>query len=210
MLMNPTILTPGAQENEQVFRGLPIGTAKVILADPPWKFRTYNAKGRRRCPDWKPFKGSPAKHYDTMEFAQIASLPVKSLASDDCCLFLWATWPLLLDALLLIDIWGFTYKTCGFDWMKINLGDRQPSIGCGYWTRANTEPCLLATRGKPRRVDAGVRMAVLERRRESGRKPDCVRERIEQLLPGPYVELFARSSRQGWLTWGDETSKFDR
>jgi N6-adenosine-specific RNA methylase IME4 len=81
-------------------------------------------------------------------------------------------------------------------------------MGMGYWTRANTEPCLLATRGNPKRLDAGVRMGIIEPRRQHSRKPDCVHGRIERLVSGPYLELFARAERPGWTTWGNEVGKF--
>jgi N6-adenosine-specific RNA methylase IME4 len=81
-------------------------------------------------------------------------------------------------------------------------------MGMGYWTRANTEVCLLATRGKPKRLNADVRQAILEPRRAHSRKPDCVHERIERLVGGPYLELFARERRSGWTTWGDQVDCF--
>jgi N6-adenosine-specific RNA methylase IME4 len=81
-------------------------------------------------------------------------------------------------------------------------------MGLGYWTRANTEPCLLATRGKPKRVNADVRQGIIDQPREHSRKPDCVHERIERLVAGPYLELFARQQRPGWTVWGNETDKF--
>ena len=81
-------------------------------------------------------------------------------------------------------------------------------MGTGDWTRANSEPCLLATRGKPKRINADVRQAIIEPRREHSRKPDCVRGRIERLVEGPYLELFARSRCRGWDAWGNEIGKF--
>jgi N6-adenosine-specific RNA methylase IME4 len=75
--------------------------------------------------------------------------------------------------------------------------DADVAMGMGYWTRANTEPCLLATRGDPKRLNADVRMAIVEPRREHSRKPACVHDRIERLVTGPYVELFARRKRPG-------------
>jgi N6-adenosine-specific RNA methylase IME4 len=86
--------------------------------------------------------------------------------------------------------------------------DIETYMGLGYWTRANTEVCLLATRGKPKRLNAGVRQAIIAPRREHSRKPDCVHERIERLVAGPYVELFARQRRQGWDVWGHQVGKF--
>jgi N6-adenosine-specific RNA methylase IME4 len=78
----------------------------------------------------------------------------------------------------------------------------------GYWTRANSEVCLLATRGHPKRLNADVRQGIIEPRREHSRKPDCVPGRIERLVAGPYLELFARTRREGWDSWGNQTDKF--
>lgn len=187
----------------------------VILADPPWHFKTYNEQGRKRSPDWKPFKGSPSIHYDTMSAEAIRALPVADLAAENCCLFLWISWPLLAEALALIEAWGFTYKTCAFSWVKAHAGqvemfqnDNPVQIGMGYWTRSNNEVCLLAVRGRPKRVAKNVRQAIIEPRRQHSRKPDCVYGRIERLVAGPYLELFARTTRPGWTSWGNETGKF--
>jgi N6-adenosine-specific RNA methylase IME4 len=78
----------------------------------------------------------------------------------------------------------------------------------GHWTRSNGEPCLLATRGKPTRLDAGVRMGIIEPARQHSRKPDCVYDRIERLVAGPRIELFSRTNRDGWLSWGRDVGKF--
>ena len=155
----------------------------------------------------------PTAHYTTMTLEGICELPIP--AADDSVLFMWATWPMLKEAFQVIDAWGFAYKTCAFDWMKadvstLNLFDDpvDANMGMGYWTRANSEPCLLATRGKPKRLDAGVRMGIIEAKREHSRKPDCVHSRIERLVAGPYLEMFARAERPGWTVWGNETTKF--
>jgi N6-adenosine-specific RNA methylase IME4 len=81
-------------------------------------------------------------------------------------------------------------------------------VGMGYWTRANSEPCLLATRGKPKRLHRNVRMGIIEPRREHSRKPDCVHHRIERLVAGPYLELFGRQERPNWTVRGNEVGKF--
>lgn len=81
-------------------------------------------------------------------------------------------------------------------------------MGLGYWTRANSEVCLLGTRGKPKRKDNTVRQGIIEPIRQHSRKPDCVHERIERLVAGPYVELFARQKRPNWDVWGNQTDKF--
>lgn len=197
------------------FSGLNYRHYKAILADPPWSYKSWSDKGKDRSPDGLvDQKGLVERHYATMEIDQIAALPVHQLAAKDCVLFLWVTWPTLRDAMSVIDAWGFTYKTCAFDWMKADpyrlfADDATPQMGLGKWTRSNTEPCLLATRGAPKRKDAGVRMGIISPRREHSRKPDEVHGRIQRLVPGPYLELFGRQSRPGWKVWGDQAGKFD-
>lgn len=188
------------------FPDLPRGHFKAFLADPPWRFETWSGKGKARAAD---------NHYQTMRLEDIAALPVSDLAAEDAVLFLWSCWPMLPEAMSLIEAWGFTYKTCGFDWMKARASqidmfrdDADVQVGMGYWTRANTEPCLLATRGKPKRINADVRQGIIEPRREHSRKPDCVHGRIERLVDGPYLELFARAQRPNWTVWGNQTDKF--
>ena len=185
---------------------LPGGKYGAILADPPWRFETWSVKGTDRSPD---------KHYDTMHDGDIGTMPVGDLAAPDCALFMWIVWPTLPEAVEVIRAWGFEYKTCGFCWVKAHAkqvemfrDDMDGQVGMGYWTRANSEVCLLATRGKPKRLNADVRQAILEPRREHSRKPDCVHDRIERLVAGPYLELFARAERPGWTTWGNEVGKF--
>jgi N6-adenosine-specific RNA methylase IME4 len=148
-----------------------------------------------------------------MDFEALVRLPVSALADDDCVLFLWAVDPLLPKAFDLIEAWGFEYKTVGFYWVKQNhSASRQSSFftGLGYWTRANPEQCLLATKGKPRRRAKDVRKLIVDGRREHSRKPDQVRDRIERLVFGPYIELFARVTKKGWDCWGDQAGLFDR
>src|SRR6185312_6675930 len=137
---------------------------------------------------------------------------VQDCAGDDSVLFLWATDPLLPKAMELIDAWGFEFKTVAFYWVKLNSAARSDTsyfTGLGYWTRANPEQCLLATRGKPSRRAKDVRKLIVDRRREHSRKPDQVRDRIERLVEGPYIELFARETKKGWDCWGNQTGLFD-
>jgi N6-adenosine-specific RNA methylase IME4 len=120
---------------------------------------------------------------------------------------------MLPDALRLIKAWGFEFKTVGFYWVKLNAAAKDSSdyfTGLGYWTRANPEQCLLATRGRPRRRATNVRRLIVDKRREHSRKPDCVRERIERLVFGPYLEIFARETKPGWDCWGDQSTLFNR
>ncbi len=192
------------------FADLPKGHFGAILADPPWHFQAWASPpyGKGRAAESK---------YNTMKEEDIAALPVADLAAENCVLFMWACWPMIEQAFRMIDAWGFAFKTCGFCWVKGNATQIQmfeeeiePDMLLGYWTRSNSEVCLLATRGKPKRMSADVRQAIIAPRREHSRKPDGIHERIERLVAGPYLELFARQSRPGWTTWGNETTKFDR
>jgi N6-adenosine-specific RNA methylase IME4 len=196
------------------FEGLPRGHFKVILADPPWHFQSWT-NGRWKG-DGKIFTPQKAPEYHTMSVEQIGDLPVSDLAADDCVLFCWGIWVMLPQCLDIVKAWGFEYKTCAFNWTKADISQIDMfkesdagQLGLGYWVRQNSEFCLLATRGSPQRLSASVRQAIIERRREHSRKPDCVHERIERLVDGPYLELFARQSRPGWTTWGNESTKFD-
>jgi N6-adenosine-specific RNA methylase IME4 len=168
---------------------------RVIYADPPWSFVTYSRKGKGR---------SAEAHYDCMRLDEIKAMPVADWAAGDCALFLWTTDPLLPRALEVIAAWGFVYKTVAFTWVKTTKDETSFPIGCGYWTRANPELCLLATRGCPQRISRSVRQLIFAPRRAHSQKPEAVYERIEALVPGPYLELFARERRPGWASWGQE------
>ena len=171
----------------------------VIYADPPWSFKTYSDKGKDR---------SPENHYSTMNFKDICNLPVNNIANDNSVLLMWVIDPLLDKAFKVIDAWGFKYKTVGFTWAKTNKKSLGFFTGLGYWTRGNPEMCLLATKGKPKRISKSVPQLVVEQRREHSRKPDIMYNHIENLLDGPYIELFARTKRKGWDCWGNQTDKF--
>src|SRR5215467_5931843 len=172
----------------------------VIYADPPWHFQSWT-NGRWKG-DGKIFTPPKAPEYHTMSVDQICALPVRDLAADDSALFLWGIWVMLPQALRVVGAWGFTFKTCAFCWMKADVrqldlfrDDADGQLGLGYWVRQNSEFCLLTTRGSPKRKSAAIRQCIIEPRREHSRKPDCVYERIERLVDGPYLELFARTTR---------------
>jgi N6-adenosine-specific RNA methylase IME4 len=168
----------------------------VIYADPAWEFKVYSGKGKQR---------SAERHYDTASLDAIKALPVAPLAAEDCALLLWNVWPEMPGALDVIKAWGFEFKTAGFVWVK-TVSDANPALftGMGYYTRANTESCLLATRGSPLRLNADVHQVVLAPVGEHSEKPEEVRRRIERLFPGPYLELYARKPAPGWSVWGNE------
>jgi len=203
---------------------LPPGPFGCILADPPWRFATFSAKGRDRCPDGvsrnQQRQNSPEKHYATMPLEDIKALPVAPVAARDCVLLMWAVDPMIPEALEVGKAWGFKFKTVGFYWAKQrregsrrHLLHEEPDrkmfpMGTGYWTRANPETCLLFTRGAPKRIATDVRKLIVSPRREHSRKPDEQYDRIEALVGGPYLEMFSRQPRPGWSAWGNQTEKF--
>jgi N6-adenosine-specific RNA methylase IME4 len=172
----------------------------VICADPPWTFETYSGKGKQR---------SAEQHYDCMSLDGIKALPIRELSAD--VLLLWAVGPHLPQALELIEAWGFKFKTIGFVLVKAEPGadcvcadGKGLHLGMGYHTRSNAEPCLLASRATPERLDKGVHQVIVAPVGEHSAKPDEAFKRIERLYPGPYLELFARRPREGWTVWGNE------
>ena len=169
--------------------------AGAILADPPWHFKTRSAAGEGR---------SANLHYKTEGLEAIMALPVAELAAPDCVLFMWMVDWCPEDALELIKAWGFEHKTTAFTWAKENQTSDGWFMGQGYWTRANPESCWLATRGHPKRLNADLRQLITAPVAEHSRKPDEIYERVERLVAGPYLELYARRERPGWMTWGNE------
>jgi N6-adenosine-specific RNA methylase IME4 len=186
---------------------LPPLSFAAIMIDPPWTFKTHSVKGQGR---------SPSRHYRTMTLAEIRALPVSHLAQRDCAGFLWTVDHLLPQSIDILQGWGFTYRTVAFRWLKLRKGitdrifmsERDLHMGTGYWTRANSEICLLGTIGRPKRIGRGVRRDIVAPVRQHLRKPDEIYERIEALVGGPYAEIFSRTDRKGWASWGDERSKF--
>ena len=168
----------------------------VIYADPPWFFKTYSVKGKMFGAE---------RHYPTMQKEEIQNVPVKKLSDKNCVLFLWVTAPCLIEGIELITAWGFKYKTVAFTWVKQNKKANTLFWGMGYWTRANVELCILATKGRPRRKSAGVHQVVLAPVEEHSKKPDIVRDKIVTLMGDlPRIELFARQTPPGWDVWGNE------
>lgn len=209
---------------------LPAGPFQLILADPPWAFRTYT--GGTRTPTAKKFArsgpGSHAgagagDHYPTMGATELRALPVKNIAAKDALLAMWTVGSHLDEAITLGQAWGFNFVTDLFYWGKQRLvaaeqidlftGDiYPPKISMGYHTRKQLEPCLLFKRGKGLPVlDHGVRQLILAPPREHSRKPDEQYDRLDALYGTGVarLELFARTARPGWSTWGNETGKFE-
>lgn len=169
-----------------------------ILADPPWYFRNYSEKGEEK---------NPVAHYSCMATDGIAKLPVSQLAAPDSALIMWATAPMLPDAVSLMSAWGFAFKSSGA-WAKQSTTGEKWAFGTGYCFRSAAEFFLLGTIGKPKVLSRSVRNLIVAPVREHSRKPDEQYSMCEQLFDGPYVELFARQTKPGWDCWGNETDKF--
>lgn len=167
----------------------------IIYADPPWSYKDKALSGNR---------GACCK-YSVMTIEEIKRLPVKKLATDNCVLFMWVTMPKLNECLEVIEAWGFKYKTSAFTWVKRCKKSDGLFWGMGRWTRANAEICLLATKGKPKRVSCAVHSIIDSHVREHSKKPDETRDKIVELCGDlPRIELFARQYAEGWDCWGNE------
>lgn len=171
----------------------------LIMADPPWRFKTRSAKGVT-------VKGAGGQ-YRTMSLEDIKAMPVADVAAPDCLLWLWATNPMLPVAIDVLAAWGFTFKTGGH-WMKTTRHGKL-AFGTGYILRCAGEPFLIGTRGAPKTA-RNVRSVIMGPVREHSRKPDEAFTAAEALMPGAQrLELFSRQQRAGWTVWGDQTHRFD-
>ena len=169
---------------------------KIIYCDPAWYFKTYSDKGNKR---------SALQHYNCLNINDIYNLPINTISDNDCILFIWVIDPMLPEAIEVIKRWGFKYKTVAFTWVKKNKKSDSFFTGLGYWTRANPEMCLLATKGKPKRISKSVKQLVISKREEHSKKPDIIRDHIVELCGDlPRVELFARQKVKDWHSWGDQ------
>lgn len=168
---------------------------QIIYADPPW---SYNDK-------MSGHSFSLDHEYKTQSKNWIAELNVRGgVADPNSVLFLWATSPLLPEALEVMKAWGFKYKTVAFCWSKRTKNGKDV-VNLGRWTLGNVELCLLGVRGKPKRVVKNIRQLVVAERTKHSKKPDEVRQRIVTLMGDiPRIELFAREKIDGWDVWGDE------
>jgi len=171
---------------------LPEGPFRVIVADPPWAYDTRADDGTHRA----------ANPYPSMSVASIASMAVAGMAHDDCILWLWTTNAHMREAFGVVDAWGFQSKTI-LTWVK-------NSMGTGDWLRGQTEHCLMAVRGKPIVTLTNETTALHGPLRAHSQKPDEFFALVERLCPGSKVELFARSQRPGWSSWGAKPERRPR
>jgi len=171
-------------EDKKNMPPLPAGEYNIILADPPWQYDINT-------------RGSPDDHYNVMSQAQIERLDVP--ASENCVLFLWATAPKLQEALDVMGEWGFEYKT-NMVWVK-------DKIGTGYYFRGKHEFLLVGVKGNPLIPEESDRpeSVLVAPRTEHSKKPQQIYNIIERMYPmSKYLELFARETKQGWTSWGNE------
>jgi len=146
-----------------------------------------------------------------MTLQEIAALPIEHHVADDCALWLWIPGPFLLIGahIPIMKAWGFKPSGMGFVWIKLTKDGRKLATGPGFTTRKNAEFCLLGKRGRSVRRDRGVHEVIVAPVREHSRKPEEARERIELYCAGPYLELFGREKRKGWIVRGDQVGMFD-
>ncbi len=188
--------------------GNPNKLYRVIYADPPWQY------SNRTVP-----QGGTEKYYPTMPIKDILEMPIRRIVAKDAVLFLWGVWPLMAEALATIEAWGFELKTCAFVWVKTPQKSEvnqarlfldesfTASVGCGYWTRSNSEFCLLGVRGKVKRCDASISQIIFSPRFRHSEKPAETRDRIVKLMGSdfsPRIELFARNRIDGWDAFGNQ------
>jgi N6-adenosine-specific RNA methylase IME4 len=165
---------------------LPEGKYDLVYADPPWRYDFA-----------KTYTRAVENQYPTLSLEEICALDVPSITGDDAMLFLWATPPLLRQALQVIDAWGFEYKT-QMVWVK-------DKIGMGFYVRLKHELLLIAKKGEYPLPDESIRpeSVIFAPRTEHSKKPDVVYEILERMYPqARKIELFARQKREGWDIWG--------
>ncbi len=177
---------------------------RIIYADCSWDYH------EDRC--YKTYSPTMGRiTYPTMTSKELKALPVYKIAEKDCALFLWATFPKLANALKVIEAWGFRYVTNAFTWVK-TYKNGNIALGLGHYTRGNAELCLLAKKGRPKRLETATNISqiVIAPRSTHSAKPPEVRDRIVKLMGDvPRIELFARERVPGWDSLGYDVDGLD-
>jgi N6-adenosine-specific RNA methylase IME4 len=173
----------------------------TVLADPPWRFQNSTGK---IAPEHRRLS-----RYGTLSLEEIKALAVAEIAAEPSHLYLWVPNALLGEGLEVMKAWGFTYKS-NIVWHKIRKDGGPDGRGVGFYFRNTTELVLFGVRGKNARTLAPGRRQVnfiATRKREHSRKPDELYPIIEACSRGPFVELFARGARTGWMSWGNQADE---
>ena len=189
---------------KKLFEPLPDKQFDVIYADPPWNYRDG---GKTRT-------GAAERYYPTLTLKQLGTLPVETIANRNCALLMWTTGPKMDEALELMKLWGFVYKTIFFNWVKTTPSTGEPKCGLGNYTRSSTEICLLGVRGNVctnLKKACNVQQTILSPAGRHSEKPLEAKERIEAFF-GPKaskIELFSRTRAFTplWTVWGNEAVK---
>lgn len=177
------------------------GRFGTILADPPWQFTNRSGK---IAPEHRRLS-----RYSTMSLADITALPLSNVAAETAHIYLWCPNALLPEGIAVMKAWGFAYKS-NIVWHKVRKDGGSDGRGVGFYFRNVTELMLFGVRGKNARTLAPGRRQVnllATRKREHSRKPDEQYSIIEACSPGPYLELFARGTRKGWLSLGNQADE---
>jgi N6-adenosine-specific RNA methylase IME4 len=172
--------------------------AELIVIDPAWDFATYSEKGETK---------GPRAQYATMSMDEIRALPVGNLARSNCLLLLWGTTPLIKQQIECLEGWGFVYKTC-LAWNKVHPSGK-PAIGTGYRARSMWEPVFVGTIGNPKHTAFPGKFDGV--RREHSRKPESFYQLVDKHCPKltARADLYVRTQRPGWMSYGDEATKFN-
>ena len=198
--MNPSTIAHSAADDFMArINGRQFAT---LLADPPWQFQNRTGKV---APEHRRLS-----RYSTMTLDDIKALPIADAALDTAHLYLWVPNALLPEGLAVMAAWGFQYKS-NLVWHKVRKDGGPDGRGVGFYFRNTTELVLFGTRGKNARTLAPGRRQVnilKTQKREHSRKPDEFYDIVEACSPGPFLELFARGSRPGWTTWGNQADDY--
>lgn len=188
--------TPSSDFREEI-----TGKYATVLADPPWRFSNRTGKV---APEHRRLS-----RYETLRLQDIADIPVADVARDESHLYLWVPNALLHEGLTVMEAWGFTYKT-NLVWHKIRKDGGPDGRGVGFYFRNTTELVLFGVRGGMRTLAPGRSQVniIKTQKREHSRKPDELYDIIEACSPGPYLEIFARGSRDHWTTWGNQAEEY--
>lgn len=173
----------------------------TVIVDPPWPYARTSTSVK--------LTGYSDSQYEPMSMLDLAALPIGEVASN--VLILWTTAPMVPSAIELVKAWGFEYITQMF-WIKSSdepeWNDKYisfiPSYGVGYWFRGNCEPIIIAKKKGSPSHRTQLDSTIFARRLGHSQKPDTLHEIAEEHYPGPYLELFARRKRKGWIQLGDE------
>lgn len=196
-MTNSTNLSP----SQSFLKEIKQRTYGTILADPPWQFANRTGK---MAPEHKRLN-----RYTTLTFKEIMDIPVSEVCAEESHIYLWVPNALLPQGLQTMAAWGFEYKT-NIIWHKIRKDGGPDGRGVGFYFRNTTEMVLFGVRGKLRTLAPGRRQVniIKTRKREHSRKPDELYDIIEECSPGPFLELFARGTRENWDQWGNEVEDY--